>query len=200
MTAEQVERRAGRPRSEDADRAIIDATLDLLAEVGVEPLSIEQVAARAGVGKATIYRRWPNKDALIVHAMGAMKGPIPELSGKSLRDDLYLLLVQSPGSRLHPGRDRRLYIRMRAEIWRYPEMAQLFQETVIAPRQEATRQALRAAIERGELRDDIDIELMRQVITGPVLQWITTHTDVPADETFLDSVLGVVLQGLGPRD
>src|SRR4030095_12401343 len=73
--------RPGRPRSERAERAIIEATLDLLAEVGIAALSIEQVAARAGVGKATIYRRWPNKEALIIDAAASMKGPVPPIGG-----------------------------------------------------------------------------------------------------------------------
>src|SRR6478752_4034025 len=68
-------RRPGRPRSERADRAIIDAALSLFAEHGVEGLCIEEVAARAGVGKATIYRRWPGKEDLLLDALAALKTP-----------------------------------------------------------------------------------------------------------------------------
>ena len=70
-------RRPGRPRSERADRAIIDAALSLFAERGVEGLCIEEVAARAGVGKATIYRRWPGKEDLLLDALAALKTPFP---------------------------------------------------------------------------------------------------------------------------
>src|SRR3954451_25328604 len=79
----------GRPRSERAEKAIIDATLDLLVEeAGVAGVTIEAVAARAGVGKTTIYRRWANKEALIVDALATLKAPIPELTGLSAREDL----------------------------------------------------------------------------------------------------------------
>ena len=72
----------GRPRSARVDEAIIEAVLDLLVEgVTAEALTIEAVATKAGVGKATIYRRWVNKDALLVDAVAALKGPLPEIEG-----------------------------------------------------------------------------------------------------------------------
>src|SRR4051812_27075223 len=90
QTSDQVTvRPPGRPRSERAARAIIDATLALLAEEGgVTGVSIEAVAARAGVGKTTIYRRWPNKEALIIDALADLKEPFPAPRGESARDDL----------------------------------------------------------------------------------------------------------------
>ena len=75
-------RRPGRPRSERADRAIIEAALSLFAESAPEGLCIEQVAARAGVGKATIYRRWPGKEDLLLDALAALKTPLPEPRGR----------------------------------------------------------------------------------------------------------------------
>ena len=87
-------RSPGRPRSVRADEAIIEATLDLLAEgMSVDVLSIEAIAARAGVGKATIYRRWTGKDALLHDALATSKAPAPLPAGESVRDDLVLLLV-----------------------------------------------------------------------------------------------------------
>src|SRR5215831_1536313 len=83
----------GRPRSEQAEQAIIEATLDLFAEQGFEGVCVEAVAARAGVGKATIYRRWPNKEELLLAALGSMKSPIPEPKGVSVHDDLVAFLT-----------------------------------------------------------------------------------------------------------
>src|SRR5579863_5322517 len=80
------QRRPGRPRSERAERAIIDAALSVFAESGPEGLCIEQVAARAGVGKATIYRRWPGKEDLLLDAIATVKSPLPEPAGVSVRD------------------------------------------------------------------------------------------------------------------
>src|SRR3982074_1068849 len=74
-------RRPGRPRSEQAEQAIIEATLALFAEQGVEGVGGGAVAARARVGKATIYRRWPNKEELLLAALGSMKSPFPEPTG-----------------------------------------------------------------------------------------------------------------------
>src|SRR5688572_25412027 len=83
----------GRPRSARADEAILEAVLDLLQEgVAVDALSIEAVAARAGVGKATIYRRWENKERLLLDAVRRLKGDPPRPPGKSVRDDLVMLL------------------------------------------------------------------------------------------------------------
>src|SRR5271169_1750741 len=90
--APETYRRPGRPRSEQAEQAIIEATLDLFAEQGFEGVCVEAVAARAGVGKATIYRRWPNKEELLLAALGSIKSPIPELKGVSARDDLLAMV------------------------------------------------------------------------------------------------------------
>ena len=77
-------RRPGRPRSERAEQAIIEATLELFAEKGAEGLCVEEVAARAGVGKATVYRRWHSKEDLLLAALGSMKSPLPETDGDSV--------------------------------------------------------------------------------------------------------------------
>src|SRR5690349_24681883 len=93
--ADQDRKAPGRPRSARADEAIIDAVLDLFAEgSSAEAISIEAVAARAGVGKATIYRRWPNKDALIIDAVSTIKGAVPSVRGESVSDDLVALLAR----------------------------------------------------------------------------------------------------------
>src|SRR5262245_30385720 len=105
--AEPAGPRIGRPRSETAERAIIEATLDLIAADGLAAVSIEGVAAKAGVGKTTIYRRWPNKDALICDAAASLKAPLPELPGESVREDL-LLLARAMQARPGNARTARL--------------------------------------------------------------------------------------------
>src|SRR5205085_12543063 len=86
------ERPRGRPRSLVADRAIVEAVLEELIESGIDGLSLEQVAARAGVAKATIYRRWANKEALVLDALTTVDEPLPDLPGTSVRDDLVVLV------------------------------------------------------------------------------------------------------------
>ena len=95
--------------------------LDLLAEgTTAEALSIEAVAARAGVGKATIYRRWPNKEALLVDAVGALKGPLPEMPGESVRDDLVTLLRST--IKVRASRAGRIMPCLIPEFQRNPEL------------------------------------------------------------------------------
>src|SRR3974377_963271 len=81
-------RRPRRPRSEQREQAVLQATLHVLADRGLEGVCVEAVAARAGVGKATIYRRWPNKEELLLAAFGSLKSPFPEPKGVSVRDEL----------------------------------------------------------------------------------------------------------------
>src|SRR5262245_51396421 len=85
-------RRRGRPRSAQAEQAVLAAALDLIAERGPEGLGIEQVAARAGVGKATIYRRWRGKEDMLLDAIGSLGSDIPVPQGRSVRADLVALL------------------------------------------------------------------------------------------------------------
>ncbi|HXC23362.1 MAG TPA: helix-turn-helix domain-containing protein, partial [Solirubrobacteraceae bacterium] len=86
-------RRPGRPRSEQAEQAIIDAALELFGERGVDGVCVEAVAARAGVGKATIYRRWSSKEDLLIAALSTMKSPLRQPRGDSVREDLIQIVT-----------------------------------------------------------------------------------------------------------
>src|ERR1019366_8244665 len=114
-------RRPGRPRSEQADKAIIDAALSLFAETGPEGLCIEKVAARAGVGKATIYRRWHGKEDLMLDALTALKTPLPEPKGKSVRFDLIALLDAMCADYADPRRPRQIAL-LQGEGAKYPRL------------------------------------------------------------------------------
>jgi AcrR family transcriptional regulator len=165
--ADQDRKAPGRPRSARADEAIIDAVLDLMAEgVGADTLSIEAVAARAGVGKATIYRRWPNKEALIVDAVTSLKGPLPPVRGESVRDDLVALM-----SRMGQNTGRKSATIMSCllpELHRSKIMSGCYQ-SVIEPRRAVMRQVIQRGVETGELRPDLDVELALALLSGPVL-------------------------------
>jgi AcrR family transcriptional regulator len=160
-------RRPGRPRSEQARQAIIEATLDLFAEQGFEGVCVEAVAARAGVGKATIYRRWPNKEELLLAALGSMKSPIPEPAG-SVRDDLVAHLTVMCADKSDPRKARR-YALLLGEGQKYPRLIARYKETVIGPRHDAIREIIRRGIASGELRPDADIEIALLALTGAVL-------------------------------
>ena len=161
-------RRAGRPRSEQADRAIIDAALDLFAEAGAEGLCIEKVAARAGVGKATIYRRWPGKEDLLLAALAALGTPLPEPKGESVRDDLASLVDAMLAESGDPRQIRQVALLL-GEGAQYPRLIERYVETVVEPRREVFRLVLRRGVATGELREGISIEAAVDMLTGAVL-------------------------------
>ncbi|MGC4773609.1 TetR/AcrR family transcriptional regulator [Micromonospora sp. DT44] len=185
-------RSPGRPRSIRADEAIVEATLDLLAEGStVEALSIEAIAARAGVGKATIYRRWAGKDALLLDALRRLKGIMPQPAGHSVRDDL-LLLVGAVGQNVDP-RAAKIMPCLVPAVNRSPDQFQLYQN-IIAPRRQLMREVLRRGIDEGLLRPDIDVEVTMALLTGPmliqrVLQWNPELDDHKLPAQVVDAVL-----------
>ena len=130
-------RRPGRPRSEQAEQAIIEATLDLFAEKGFEGVCVELVAARAGVGKATIYRRWANKEELLLAALSSMKSPIPEPTG-SVRDDLLAMVEVMCADKADPRKARR-YALLHGEGEKYPRLMARYKELSLIHISEPTR-------------------------------------------------------------
>ena len=158
----------GRPRSVRADEAIIAAVIELLAGgTTAEALSIEAVAAKAGVGKATIYRRWPNKDALLLDTVASLKGPPPELEGRSVRDDL-IALLHPVGRHEASASAARVLPCLVSELKRSPLLNQCFQQ-VTEPRRQMMREVLMRGMESGELRPDIDIDVVMAMLVGPML-------------------------------
>jgi AcrR family transcriptional regulator len=190
---EESDRRSpGRPRSAKADEAIIEAVLDLLAEGNsVESLSIEAVANRAGVGKATIYRRWPNKEALVVDAVAVLKGPPTEIAGESVRDDLLALL--RPIGQSKQTRAGRIYPCLIPEVQRNPELARYYQK-LMEPRRARMRSVLERGIATGELQASIDVDYICAILTGPVvahtiLNWTPDLSAARLGEITVDTVL-----------
>jgi AcrR family transcriptional regulator len=189
----------GRPRSVDADRAIIDAVLEEVIAVGIDGMSIEQIAARAGVAKATVYRRWPNKEALLLDAVTGVQVELPTLAGVSVRDDL-VELVDSMRRRMadaaQPGESlaSRLYPCMIAEGTRHPEIAAKYKQRVVEQRREAVREVIRRGIADGHLRADLDVETMLLLLIAPMLvqlyMWSAGVALAPeTSATYVDGVL-----------
>jgi AcrR family transcriptional regulator len=189
----------GRPRSERADKAIITATLDLLAEEGgVAGVSIEAVASRAGVGKTTIYRRWPNKEALIIDALAALKEPFPAPVGDSVREDLVAIARAFMTDKSDKKRlDCYWSIMNGAE--RYPELIARFTREVIEPRRDVIRRVLRRGIDSGELRADLDVEVTLWLIMGALAQRAHAVGAGPVPDDFPGKVIGALLAGIGAR-
>ena len=193
---EQV-RKPGRPRSEQAEQAIIDATLELFAERGVEGVCVEAVAARAGVGKATIYRRWSSKEDLLIAALGSLKSPLPEPRGESVRDDLVLLLEAMVRDASDP-RYMRQFAMLHGEASQYPRVLARYTQTVVEPRREVIRSVPRRGIASGELRADLDIEIAMLALTGAVISRGKHNPGPPAPE-FASSIVHELIHGFAAR-
>jgi AcrR family transcriptional regulator len=189
-------RRPGRPRSEQADRAIIDAALELFAESGADGLCIEQVAARAGVGKATIYRRWPGKEDLLLDALASLKTPLPEPKGRSVREDLVAVLSAMCDEAADPRRARQLSL-MQGEGTRYPRLLDRFVQTVVEPRREVVRSVLRRGVATGELREDTDVEVALFVLRGASLS-ASLYGQEPIED-YARRVVDELLRGMAAR-
>jgi AcrR family transcriptional regulator len=162
------QRRPGRPRSEEADRAIIAAARELFAESGADGLCIEKVAARAGVGKSTIYRRWPGKEDLLLAAIASLQSPLPEPRGRSVREDLRALLSALADQSADPGRAREFALLL-GEGTRYPRLMDRYTRTWVEPRREVIRAVLRRGVVTGELREDTDVEAALLLLVGSVM-------------------------------
>jgi AcrR family transcriptional regulator len=189
--------RTGRPRSTRAHEAIIDAIIDMMTEgVTVDGLSIEAVAARAGVGKATIYRRWANKQEMLSETMRVLKGPPPEPMGSNTRERILFLL----GKVAHGDeRAAKVFPCMLPEILRSDEAYQLWQ-TFVEERREVMRGVLRRGITEGELRADIDIEVVTAALSGPILVNRIMRWNPNVDDTKLpEQIVDLVLEGISSR-
>ena len=165
-TAATRPRGPGRPRDERAGRAILDAALELLAEVGPTGLSVEEVAARAGVSKATIYRRFQTKDDLVVGCLSGLVIASPvDVPGGSVQERL-VHLVEHWWSSYVTSANGQVFHRVLAHAKSNPRLFEAFYDEVIEPRRELFRRVLRDGIAAGEIRPDADLELVVTMIVG----------------------------------
>lgn len=186
---------AGRPRSEEAHRAILDATLELLVEVGFSALTVEGVASRAGVGKATIYRRWASKVPLIIEAFRELPG-LEDVDTGGVREDLegmlrsYLqILGSTPLATVVPS--------LVGERAHNPELSKLI-EPILRDRRQPIIRALRRAVKRGELRADVDLDLAADMLFGPILMRLF-FTGARIHPRLSRPIVDAALRGLASR-
>lgn len=156
----------GRPRDERADRAILDAALELLAEVGPTGLSVEEVAARAGVSKATIYRRFQTKDDLVVGCLSGLAVALPDGMPDGDVHDRLVFLVEHWWDSYVVSPNGQVFHRVLAHAKSNPRLFEAFYDEVIEPRRELFRSVLRDAVAAGEIRPDADLELVVTMIIG----------------------------------
>ena len=194
----QRKRSRGRPRDERTDRAILKAARELIAEVGVE-FRTEDVAARAGVGKGAIYRRYTSKDELVAAAIGALVNEeivVPDTG--STRDDLLALMREAVELYRGPGAGR-LMPNLVGAMARTPELANAVREGFLSGRRAALSDVLRRGVERGDLRPDLDLELALDVLGGPLFYRLLI-TGGPIDEALAEGVADLILNGFARKE
>ncbi|MDR3084449.1 MAG: TetR/AcrR family transcriptional regulator [Streptomyces sp.] len=188
----------GRPRSEAAERAIIDGVMKLIEDgVPLADLSIERIARTAGVGKATIYRRWSSKEDLFIDAVRSAEPEDPELPGTSMRDDLVVLL-ESLRQRGLANRTSAILHNAHVQMKSSPKIWAAYHACVVAPRRRLGLDVLRRGQRNGELRQDVDVELMNDILVGPVLVRSVLRPDAGLEEGLAERIVDTVLEGLQP--
>ncbi len=183
-----------RRRNERSYQAILAATLELLAEVGFAGLTIDGIAARAGVGKATIYRHWRSRAELVLEAIGDVTTP-PQLPDTgALRTDL-LVVVEHLNHGLTKGPMAPLMASLVDAADRDPELAELHR-SFSAERRRGVKHVLQRAIDRGELAPGTDLELGVDLLVAPVFyRRLVSHTS--AGPQYRARLVDAVMAGLG---
>jgi len=195
---EPVERRRGPSmdrRSERAHRAVLEAAAALFEDVGYARLTIDAVAARARVSKATVYRWWPNKAAVLMEAfLVAIERDVAFPDSGSVRTDL----VEQAASLAQVLGERRLgmmVVALLGEAQNDDDLAQAFRGGWQEPRRAAGREVLHRAVERGQLRADLDLELVLDGVYGPVyLRLLYRH--LPLDRSEIEKLVDQILDGI----
>jgi AcrR family transcriptional regulator len=201
MTQLEAAPKLGRKRDLTRDPEILDATIDVLAEAGYDGMTIDMVAARAKAGKATVYRRWASKSDLVIDAIGCMKNSdidfdnLPDTG--TLRGDLVSMIkphsVQDATKKIH------VMAGIVSMMSRHPELADAIQAVMVEPRRQLNRIFLRRAIERGEIRSDIDVDMIA-LVSASMVTYRTLMLRKPVDRAFLLSIIDeVVWPAVEPR-
>ena len=186
----------GRPRSEQARLAILRSTLQLLGENGFSDLTIEAVAAHAGVGKATVYRWWPNKAALIADAFaGSTSRKLHFPDTGSVYTDMSQQMRQVV--KIFRSRRGRIVSAMLGGGQSDRDLIAAFRDRFLWPRRREAYATLRRGIQRGELRKDLDMDLLLDSLYGPIyMRFLIRHGKLTGD--FVDRLCRLVLAGARP--
>jgi AcrR family transcriptional regulator len=161
-------RRPGRPRDDSVDSTVLASVLDAIEDQGLKGLSMDDVASRAGVSKATIYRRWDSKEELMVDAVACLAGSVMiDVTGDVRRD--LVALVTLMGSFMHERPAGSVFPWLVGEVAAGSELGKRYLEDVIAPRRAVVARVIGEAVTRGDLRAGLDVELAVDMLLGPVL-------------------------------
>ena len=198
MTASVDTPRAGRPRDPELDRRILDATLQLLSEGGYDGVTIEAVSASAGVGKASVYRRWAGKDELVVEAVASLTEQPDPVVGAGVRDELVALLevIRRKSDSSVAGK---IFPRLIGASAENPELMKRYREQVLDPRRRRFLDVLQRGIDEGLVRPDVDLDHAVDLLVGPMAYRNLIRTDPPPGPELAGRIVDDVLLALAPR-
>jgi AcrR family transcriptional regulator len=194
--APRTSRRARSPGRLDRslDAAILDATLAGVAEVGYDRLSMDDVASRAGVGKAAIYRRWPSKAVVVADAIAHWRrrlGPVEPPNSGSLRGDIDALVAATPDLDDANSHMIRVVVGVATAAMHNPVLAAALDDLVLSTPRQVVRAVLDQAVARGEIPAGRDLSLIPDVALG--LNVLRVITGRPIDRVYVRRVLEDVL-------
>jgi AcrR family transcriptional regulator len=195
-TARPAPRRPGRPLEARPREAAIQATLDLVAEHGIRGLTTNAVAERAGISKATMYRRWRSKQELLVDAVAALVSDIGLPDTGTTHGDLLELMhnaVRVYSGSLEAGVMPSLVDAMSRDA----ELADAVRSSFLTQRRAALRSVLERGVQRGDLRADLDVELALDVLGGPLFYRLLV-TGGPIDEQLAEGIADLIVRGFAP--
>jgi AcrR family transcriptional regulator len=189
-------RRPGRPVEERPRQAAIEATLQLIAENGIGGLTTNAVAERAGISKATMYRRWRSKQELVVDAVAALVSEIAVPDTGSTHDDLRALMRGAVGV-YSRSLEAAVMPSLVDAMSRDAGLARAVRDGFLARRRAALRAVLERGIERGDLRADLDVELALDTLGGALFYRLLV-TGGPIDRRLADGVVELIVRGFAP--
>jgi AcrR family transcriptional regulator len=197
---ETAERTSGRRRDEKADAALIDAVLDLVSGgATLSGLSLVTIAKTAGVSRNSLYRRWKTKDALYLDVLESINRPLPALERGSAREDVTALLAVLI-ERVLDRRASHMLRALNAEAKEFPQLHRRYFDEIVAPRRDAMNQALGRGIAAGEIRPDVDVDLLSEVLVSPVLARMASGNTEDLDPAQTSqSITALVFAGAAAR-
>ena len=189
--------RAGRPRSERARLAVLEAAGDLLVEGGLAAATIEAIAARAGVSKVTIYKWWPSRGSVAIDAYFHRYRATSDFddSGDLAADLTGQIRLMIDAFR---GRAGAVMAELIGQAQSDPALADTLRSQWLEPRRNATAAVLRRAVDRGDLRPDIDIPVVMDALYAPIYYRLMFHHE-PLDDDLAASLVRTTLDGIAPR-
>ena len=192
-------RALGRPRDPKLDSAILQATLQLLASEGYEGLTIEAVAAMAGVGKASVYRRFSGKEDLVVEAVASLSEQPPLRKGMGVRDELVALL-ETIRRKNDSSISGKIFPRLLSAGIENPRLMQRYREQVLDPRRQRFLDVVQRGIEEGLIRPDVDPGHAVDLVVGPMVYRNLIRHDPPPGPDLAGRIVDDVLVALAPKD